>query len=231
MLNLAPTTVSSSGMFAAVSGRQDKKTADAMGKDAFLMLLIEQLKNQDPLDPMDSTDFTAQLAQFSSLEQLSNVNSNLESLQEYSANMNRLNSLGMIGKEITYVGDAGHVTLEGTGEPATLEFSLADNAAQATVTITNEMGQEVGRLDLGAQDAGKQQISWDGKDAAGNPLPAGNYHFEVTAIDELHNSVAVTLLGTAVVKGIATDDETGATMVVTAFGRVPIADIVGVREK
>jgi flagellar basal-body rod modification protein FlgD len=231
MLNLAPVTPSSNGMFAAGTSQQEKKNTEVMGKDAFLMLLIEQLKNQDPLDPMDSTDFTAQLAQFSSLEQLSNINSNLESLQEYSANMNRLNSLGMIGKEITYVGSAGHVSLGDAGEPVTLEFSLADDAAQATVTIMNETGQEVARLDLGAQDAGQQQVSWDGKDAAGKPLPAGNYHFEVAAIDELHNSVAVTLFGSALVKGIATDNDTGATMVVTAFGQVPIADIVGVRER
>ena len=37
-----------------------------VSKDDFMLLLVEQLKNQDPLDPMDGTDFTAQLAQFSS---------------------------------------------------------------------------------------------------------------------------------------------------------------------
>ncbi|HDJ29118.1 MAG TPA: flagellar hook assembly protein FlgD, partial [Proteobacteria bacterium] len=48
----------------------------ALGQEQFLKLLIEQLKNQDPLNPMDSTDFTAQLAQFSSLEQLFGINKN-----------------------------------------------------------------------------------------------------------------------------------------------------------
>src|SRR5512143_1210586 len=57
----------------------------AMGKDAFLKLLITQLQHQDPLNPADSTEFTSQLAQFSSLEQLSNINQNLAELKLYQA--------------------------------------------------------------------------------------------------------------------------------------------------
>ena len=34
----------------------------ALGKDAFLQLLVTQLKNQNPLDPQDNTAFVAQLA-------------------------------------------------------------------------------------------------------------------------------------------------------------------------
>ena len=33
----------------------------------FMMLMIEQLKNQDPLNPMDSSEFTTQLAALNSL--------------------------------------------------------------------------------------------------------------------------------------------------------------------
>ncbi len=44
-----------------------------MGKEDFLMLLVAQLQNQDPLSPDDPTEFTAQLAQFSSLEQLTSL--------------------------------------------------------------------------------------------------------------------------------------------------------------
>lgn len=51
-----------------------------MGKDEFLKLFTNQLKNQDPMKPMDSSAFTAQLAQFSSLEQLFNINNGLEQL-------------------------------------------------------------------------------------------------------------------------------------------------------
>jgi flagellar hook assembly protein FlgD len=46
----------------------------ALGKDAFLQLLVTQLKNQNPLDPQDNGAFVAQLAQFSSLEGITTLN-------------------------------------------------------------------------------------------------------------------------------------------------------------
>ena len=40
----------------------------------FMQLMIEQLKNQDPMNPMDSSQFTQQLAQINSLQQLVSMN-------------------------------------------------------------------------------------------------------------------------------------------------------------
>ncbi len=59
-------------MWAASGSDQTKTTAatDNIGKDEFLMLLVAQLKHQDPIDPVKNEAFLAQLATFSSLEQL-----------------------------------------------------------------------------------------------------------------------------------------------------------------
>lgn len=46
---------------------------NSIGQDAFLKLLVEQLKHQDPLAPQDGAQFVAQLAQFNSLEQLTSI--------------------------------------------------------------------------------------------------------------------------------------------------------------
>lgn len=55
----------------------DTKPGGEMGKDAFLQLLVAQMKNQDPLNPTDGAQMATQLAQFSSVEQLENANSTL----------------------------------------------------------------------------------------------------------------------------------------------------------
>ena len=44
-----------------------------LGKDAFLNLLVTQLRNQNPLEPLSNTEYIAQMAQFTSVEQLMNV--------------------------------------------------------------------------------------------------------------------------------------------------------------
>ena len=51
-------------------------------KQAFLQLLIAQIKNQDPLNPADGLEFLTQLAQFSQLEQLMGIRSELEALRK-----------------------------------------------------------------------------------------------------------------------------------------------------
>ncbi len=53
-----------------------------LGKDAFLQLLVAQVRNQDPLNPADGQQFLAQLAQFSELEQMIGIRSELESLHQ-----------------------------------------------------------------------------------------------------------------------------------------------------
>ena len=70
--------------------KEDTKGTSALGKDAFLQLLVAQLQNQDPLAPQDNSEFVAQLAQFSSLEELQNITSS----------MNNSQALGLVGKHV-----------------------------------------------------------------------------------------------------------------------------------
>jgi flagellar basal-body rod modification protein FlgD len=79
----------------------------AMGKDAFMSLLVQQLKNQDPMEPTTNEDFIAQLANFSSLEEMQNLNENIVGmvyLQQGNALLQQLtDSSNLIGKEITFL--------------------------------------------------------------------------------------------------------------------------------
>jgi flagellar basal-body rod modification protein FlgD len=55
----------------------------SLGKDAFLQLLVTQMKYQDPLNPNTDTEFVAQLATFSQLEQMQNLSQTSANSQAY----------------------------------------------------------------------------------------------------------------------------------------------------
>ena len=83
---------------------KDKKN-DALGKDAFLKLLVTQMKYQDPLDP-DNSEYLSQLAQFSALEQMTNVSKGLENVSKIVDNINSSVLIGqlsgMIGQPVQW---------------------------------------------------------------------------------------------------------------------------------
>ena len=73
--------------------KQDEVVKDGskMDKDAFLQLLVAQMKYQDPMEPTDNTEYVAQLAQFSSLEAMNNMGDT----------MNLQNATSLVGKVVT----------------------------------------------------------------------------------------------------------------------------------
>ncbi|MCI6811161.1 MAG: flagellar hook capping FlgD N-terminal domain-containing protein [Lachnospiraceae bacterium] len=57
------------------SKEKEKRASNTLDKDAFLQLLVAQMKYQDPLEPTSNTEYISQLATFSSLEEMQNLNS------------------------------------------------------------------------------------------------------------------------------------------------------------
>lgn len=54
-----------------------KTSNTSLDKDAFLQLLVAQMKYQDPLEPTSNTEYISQLATFSELEEMQNMTSGL----------------------------------------------------------------------------------------------------------------------------------------------------------
>ncbi|MCU0845501.1 MAG: flagellar hook assembly protein FlgD [Spirochaetes bacterium] len=81
-----------------------------MGKDAFLKLLVTQLRHQDPTQPMQDREFISQMAQFSALEQMTNVSNSMNSLNR-SARSNEAYSL--LGKRVEAFNPANGRAVEG----------------------------------------------------------------------------------------------------------------------
>jgi len=63
---------------------QAVSSTDGMDKDAFLQLLVAQMKYQDPLEPTSNTEYISQYAQFSQVEQMQNMAGSMD-LQRASA--------------------------------------------------------------------------------------------------------------------------------------------------
>lgn len=58
-----------------------KSKSELMGKDAFMQLLVAQIRNQNPLNPADGVEFLTQLAQFSQLEQSMGIREEITGLR------------------------------------------------------------------------------------------------------------------------------------------------------
>jgi flagellar basal-body rod modification protein FlgD len=158
-------------------GSSSVKKKVAVGKDDFLKLLMAQLKYQDPLSPVESTEFTSQLAQFNSLEQLMQANEALTEIKSSLSLQGKDNPLDYVGRKVKAAGNA--ITLK--DHAAEAGAYLLDEDAQVSISVFNDQGREVRRIDAGWQSKGEYGISWDGKDSAGKDLADGAYTFEVRA--------------------------------------------------
>ncbi|MEM7069742.1 MAG: flagellar hook assembly protein FlgD [Pseudomonadota bacterium] len=113
---------------------------------AFLNLLVAQLKNQDPTEPTDNAELMSQLAAFSSVEQQVQTNSRLDQLIQ----SNVLgDATGLIGKTITSAdglttGVVKSVTLAADGITAELEDGNKVAVGTGTTITATEIGNQVG---------------------------------------------------------------------------------------
>ncbi len=100
--SFTPSTASAASPGSAQQPAVAKPTTvpnDHMGKDAFLKLLVAQLKYQNPLSPMDGTQFISQTAQLTMTEKLEE----LSKLSETSVlDANRRTAADLVGKTISY---------------------------------------------------------------------------------------------------------------------------------
>jgi flagellar basal-body rod modification protein FlgD len=180
----------------------NQKTKE-LGKDDFLELLITQLRYQDPLNPLDGVEFTAQLAQFASLEQLFNMNDALESINSSQSSDRKIESIGLIGKEIEAQGDL--IELK-ENQSAKGSFIL-DEPAICEVYIYSTDGRIIRRIDLGQLGTGRHSFQWDGRDNSGELVEAGTYTFNVSAENQEGELIQVETRISGTVTGVSFEND------------------------
>ncbi|MBH23297.1 MAG: flagellar hook capping protein [Myxococcales bacterium] len=208
---------------AAAANRAGSADNSEMGKEDFLQLLTTQLANQDPLNPMDNTQFASQLAEFSGLEQLINIGQGMEQLALAQAVNNGTDMVGFIGKEVVFQGNG--FTYDGDGGED-LTVDLADPASKVTVSVYDDEGTLVSTFESGPMEGGVGDVHWDGTDLNGQPVPAGDYTFEVSAEDVEGNRVEASTRRSGVVSGVTY--ESGYPELMVGGQKIAVGDIVEV---
>jgi flagellar hook assembly protein FlgD len=150
-----------------------------MDKDAFMKLLLTQMKNQDPTSPMQSHEMAAQLAQFTSLEQLQNINQGIEGLAKAQAPSQNFESLNLIGKSVR--GDASRIDRGSEQDEHGISFEIPSDAMRAEIKIKDETGAVVRTIQTSRLKGGKNEITWNGANDDGRMLPVGTYSASIEA--------------------------------------------------
>ncbi|MEO7123784.1 MAG: flagellar hook capping FlgD N-terminal domain-containing protein [Lacisediminihabitans sp.] len=122
MTSVPPVAATTGGLYATAPTRAPKQALDA---DAFMNLLVTQLKNQDPSSPMDTNQMIGQTTQLAMMQQLTTMSST--STESFALQM-RIAASSMIGQQVSYTGSDGNPI---AGTASAVSFS----GTTPTVTI------------------------------------------------------------------------------------------------
>jgi flagellar basal-body rod modification protein FlgD len=104
MSSIDPISLGAAGAAGAAAPSNPTNPSAGMGEDAFLKLLVAQLKYQDPMKPADSTEFLSQTAQFNTLEKLTDLGKQTADLLTTEKS---LAAASLVGRQITAKGADG----------------------------------------------------------------------------------------------------------------------------
>lgn len=164
----------------ATSGATATSGTPALGRDAFLRLLVAQLRHQDPLSPQDPTAFVGQLAQLTQVEEASRSRQQLEQMTSGMLALANAGTTDLVGRTVTARADS---VVLGVAGSSNVGFTLGENAAAVRITVRDATGAVVRTIDAGPRNAGSVGVEWDGLDDAGQRLPPGSYRASVEATD------------------------------------------------
>lgn len=173
----------SSGILSKYSGTSTSTTNESsyssLGKDDFLMLLVTQMNNQNPLDPQDNSEFVAQLAQFSSLESLTNVSSSMDSLLSAYQSSQALQASSLVGRSVTVSASSTYVD---GAEGMTGGLVIPSAADNISVKVYDSAGSLVKTIPVDSQTkSGIVSFTWDGTNESGVAQASGAYTFKASA--------------------------------------------------
>lgn len=192
---ITPIDTSALDAGAATTSTKGNSTTDPnAAQDRFLKLLVAQLNNQDPMNPMDNAQMTSQMAQINTVTGIQQLNLSMQGMTEQFAAMQTLQGTMMIGRSVLAEGDRLAVDEKGSGKGY---FVLGNTATSTKIEVLSPSGQVVDTVDLGAQEKGRHDFTWDtSKYTAGDP---STLRFRVVAASKDGAVESTTLMQSKVV--------------------------------
>ena len=213
---------STSGLSLTGSTVTSTPTGSTLTQTDFLQLLTTQLQDQDPTQPMDNSQMAAELAQFATLSTDQNIDSTLNTMNtNMTSNAQTsqvLNAANLVGKQVLVPSS----TLDFSGS-ATNGAVNVTTAGDTVVNITDSNGNLINSIDLGTQQVGLAQFSWNGTDSNGNPVSNGVYTLSANSGG---SSAALTTYASGSVTGVGFGGPSTGTIVdVAGVGTVPLSQV------
>jgi len=213
---------------ASAAATQNSQATSAQRKTAltqedFLKLFTKQLQYQDPLTPMDNYQMAAQMAQLSTVQALGDMTKSMQNMEAYQASASSLQAVGLIGKKVEATGNTLSIDPDKVSGGA---YQLA-KSGHVYIQIFDANGNLVRVIDDGVKDTSKQKLTWDGKNQRGAALPAGNYTFKVSAVDERNQAIQATTSKIATVTGVSF--ENGIIYLNLGSDRITMSDLIAIQ--
>ncbi|MDH5671867.1 MAG: flagellar hook assembly protein FlgD [Myxococcales bacterium] len=205
--------------------KESGPASGALDRDAFMQLLVAELRNQDPLNPMESREMVSQLSELTGVEKLTEIGQSLQILGAETAGIASMQTASLVGKTVTASGKSLYLDPIG---PAETSFTLNGRAEGVTVSIRNAAGREVRTLELGDTYPGTHGIFWDGNEGDGNRADPGLYSIDVTAVDAAGLPVATSSEVVGVVNSVSYDN--GYPELQIGSSSIPLSNIISIAE-
>lgn len=215
------TTITGNAASAQAQTGTANKSA-TLNQNDFLKLMTTQLTTQDPFNPMDNTQMVAQMAQFSQVSGISEMNRSLQSLAE-TMSAGRLNdAASWIGRSMLVLSDHAAPLQDGSYSG---EIHLAEPSEDVLVNFVDSNGAIVHSEQMGAKDKGPFTYRWDGKNAAGEPVP-GPLEVVVTADNQDGKPIETAAASWTHVQSIQSPASGGTANLVTGLGTLSPDDAI-----